>query len=44
MRIQKEETMADPIADFWKLRLEETKEASEKNNFEVFIAASGEDA
>ncbi len=30
--------MQEPIAEFWKLRLEAVKEALEKNNFEVHIA------
>ncbi|KIX15310.1 lactate utilization protein [Dethiosulfatarculus sandiegensis] len=30
--------MSDPIANFWKIRLHDTKEALLENNFEVYIA------
>ena len=36
--------MQDPVAYFWKLRLETAKEALEKNNFEVHITPDGEAA
>lgn len=31
--------MTDPIDTYWQLRLEQCKEALEKNNFKVFVAA-----
>lgn len=36
--------MDNPIANYWKLRLESLKETLEDNNFEVFIADSPETA
>lgn len=36
--------MKDPIKNFWKLKIENVKEALESNNFEVFIADNSADA
>ena len=36
--------MSDPITNYWQLRLEDTKKALEENNFQVFIAQTGEEA
>ena len=42
--IKKENTMKNPINNYWKLKLENVKEALESNNFEVFIADNSEQA
>jgi hypothetical protein len=36
--------MKDPIENYWKLKLENVKEALQKNNFEVFLADNAEKA
>lgn len=36
--------MKNPIDNYWKLKLENVKEALESNNFEVFIADNSEEA
>jgi L-lactate utilization protein LutB len=36
--------MENPIDNYWKLKLENVKEALESNNFEVFIADNSEEA
>ena len=36
--------MKNPIDNFWKLKLENVKEALESNNFEVFIADNSVEA
>lgn len=36
--------MKRPIDNFWQLKLDEVKEALEKNRFEVFVAGSAVDA
>ncbi len=36
--------MENPIANYWKLRLTDLKEALEGNNFEVFMADNAADA
>jgi len=36
--------MKNPVDNFWMLRLNDLKEALEKNNFEVFIADTAEEA
>lgn len=36
--------MEDPIKQYWHLKLDTVKQALEKNNFEVFLAASAEAA
>ena len=36
--------MKEPISVYWKIRLEKVAEALEKNNFQVYIAESGEAA
>jgi len=33
-----------PISKFWEIKLEALKEALTKNNFEVYLASTGEDA
>jgi L-lactate utilization protein LutB len=33
-----------PVTTFWEIKLEALKEALEKNNFEAYLAATGEDA
>jgi L-lactate utilization protein LutB len=33
-----------PISNFWEIKLEALKEALTKNNFEVYLASTGEDA
>lgn len=36
--------MADPISQYWSLKLEKVKENLKRNNFEVFLAESAEEA
>jgi L-lactate utilization protein LutB len=36
--------MDNPISDFWKTKLDETRAALEKNNFKVFVADTAVDA
>lgn len=36
--------MENPVTRFWEIKLEALKGALEKNNFEVYLAATGEDA
>jgi len=36
--------MDKPIENYWQLRLKDLKETLEDNNFEVFIASSGDEA
>lgn len=44
MNFYKEKEVNDPIEHYWKIRLEELKIQLEKNNFEVFLAATAEKA
>ena len=36
--------MEKPVSNFWEIKLEALKEALTKNNFEVYLASTGEDA
>jgi len=46
MKLQhlKEKAVNEPIAQYWKVRLDELKVQLEKNNFEVFMAATAAEA
>jgi L-lactate utilization protein LutB len=41
---RKEDTMENPVANYWNARLKNVKEALEANNFKVFLAGNGDQA